>query len=380
MNLTINIIVSLFVLFFKFYPYLFSKDIVYIMVNYAVLEITSNNTNKSIIANLNSPTQFIDYLKTRSNIDASCAVISGVVFTTEKLSIDNSFDAGKYLIINGNTAVYLEKINKTVIGYFSNSIVSETRIIASYELIPYEFFSDNESESDFESDSDDQIPDEKLDITLKTFDIRDMYKYSSSIIIAKRGLGKSTFISSILETKSNEVIRNTFIISPKDKLSPYYVDKFPAATVYHEYKSHIIANILDRQSTPDATDCVIILDDCLLNKDCCMKDKAFCNLLFNSKHLKITFFLAIQYPLKIVPELRSNFDYVFLGHEDFETNLKRLYDNYAGMFPTFESFKQVFEDNTKNYSLLTIINHNKITDFEDKVKVTYFLFKENKLM
>ena len=42
-------------------------------------------------------------------------------------------------------------------------------------------------------------------------------------------------------------------------------------------------------------------------------------------------------------------NYVFILREPYITNRKRIYENYAGMFPTFESFCQVMDQCTENY-------------------------------
>ena len=60
-----------------------------------------------------------------------------------------------------------------------------------------------------------------------------------------------------------------------------------------------------------------------------------------------------------------NIDYVFILREPYITNRKRIYENYAGMFPTFESFCQVMDQCTENYECLVINNNaksNKLTD------------------
>jgi hypothetical protein len=73
----------------------------------------------------------------------------------------------------------------------------------------------------------------------------------------------------------------------------------------------------------------------------------------------------MQYPLGIPPTLRTNIDYVFILREPYIANRKRIYENYAGMFPTFESFCQVMDQCTENYECLVINNgakSNRITD------------------
>ena len=73
----------------------------------------------------------------------------------------------------------------------------------------------------------------------------------------------------------------------------------------------------------------------------------------------------MQFPLGITPELRNNFDYIFLLADDIISNLKRMYDHYAGVFPTFESFRQIFTQLTEDHGAMVIVNKGaKKTIFE----------------
>ena len=67
----------------------------------------------------------------------------------------------------------------------------------------------------------------------------------------------------------------------------------------------------------------------------------------------------------IPPNLRTNIDFVFILRENYVSNRKRLYEHYAGMFPSFEMFCQVMDQCTENYECLVINNNaksNKLTD------------------
>ena len=75
----------------------------------------------------------------------------------------------------------------------------------------------------------------------------------------------------------------------------------------------------------------------------------------------------MQFPLGISPELRGNFDYIFLLKEDFYSNLKRLYEHYAGMFPTFESFRQVFKALTVKHGCMVIVNRDSDGGFLSQI-------------
>ena len=75
----------------------------------------------------------------------------------------------------------------------------------------------------------------------------------------------------------------------------------------------------------------------------------------------------MQYPLGVPPNLRTNIDYTFILREPYINNRKRIYDNYAGMFPTFESFCQVMDQCTENYECLVINNNAKSNKLEDQI-------------
>lgn len=75
----------------------------------------------------------------------------------------------------------------------------------------------------------------------------------------------------------------------------------------------------------------------------------------------------MQYPLGIQPNLRTNVDYVFILREPYLTNRKRIWENYASMFPTFEAFNSVMDQTTENYECLVINNNAKSNKLNDCV-------------
>ena len=87
----------------------------------------------------------------------------------------------------------------------------------------------------------------------------------------------------------------------------------------------------------------------------------------NGRHYKLLFILTMQFALGIPPNLRTNIDYVFILRENYVSNRKRLYEHYAGMFPTFEMFCQVMDRCTENYECLVINNNSKSNKLQDQV-------------
>ena len=228
------------------------------------------------------------------------------------------------------------------------------------------------------------VKDVRLDgnksLPIKEFKLETMVENPAIVMIAKRASGKSWVCRAIL--KHFRDIPVGIIIAPTERMAnpPFYSAFFPDSYIHYEYKSETIEKLLYRQDImiekqmdrekdniiidPRA---FILMDDCLSKKGSWMKDQPIMELLFNGRHYRLMYLLTMQFPLGITPELRCNFDYIFLLAEDFYSNLKRLYDHYAGMFPTFESFRQVFKELTNDYGSMVIVNRGTRSSFLEKI-------------
>jgi len=155
----------------------------------------------------------------------------------------------------------------------------------------------------------------------------------------------------------------------------------PKLFIHDEYNTAIIENILKRQkqvlkqmkkeiqtykrSTIDPR-AFVILDDCLYDASW-TRDKMMRLLFMNGRHWKIMLIITMQYPLGIPPNLRTNIDYVFILREPYIKNRRIIHENYAGMFPTFESFAQIMDQCTENYECLVINNNVKSNRLSDQI-------------
>jgi hypothetical protein len=155
----------------------------------------------------------------------------------------------------------------------------------------------------------------------------------------------------------------------------------PKLFIHDEYNTVIIENILKRQKmalksvkkekeaygkTNIDPRTFVILDDCLYDA-AWSRDKVMRLLFMNGRHWKVMLVITMQYPLGVPPNLRTNIDYVFILRENYINNRKRIYDNYAGMFPTFESFCQVMNQCTENYECLVINNNAKTNKLDEQI-------------
>jgi len=198
------------------------------------------------------------------------------------------------------------------------------------------------------------------------------------VVIAKRGSGKSCVIREIMTHYSDIPVGN--VISMSENNDPFYGTFFPDTYVFNEYKTEILEKLLHRQRLIKEkasekikqkkkidTRCYLIMDDCLASRGTWNKDDTLKNVLFNGRHDNIMYILAMQYPLGISPELRGNFDYIFLLAEDYVSQMKRIYEHYAGMFPSFDSFRQVFGQLTVDYGCMVIVNRGVRSSFLEKI-------------
>jgi hypothetical protein len=224
-----------------------------------------------------------------------------------------------------------------------------------------------------------------MTLELKKFDMKSIsFKPNENkgpvvVLLGKRDTGKSFLIRDLLYYQQEIPIGT--VISGTEEGNGFYTNIVPKLFIHNEYNTAIIENILKRQrtvlkqikkemetykrSTIDAR-AFVILDDCLYDATW-TRDKMMRLLFMNGRHWKVMLIITMQYPLGIPPALRTNIDYVFILRENYIANRKRIYENYAGMFPTFESFCQVMDQCTEHYECLVIHNNSKSNKLHDQV-------------
>jgi len=224
-----------------------------------------------------------------------------------------------------------------------------------------------------------------MSLDMKKFDMKnisfrpDENKGPVVVLIGRRDTGKSFLVRDLLYYHQDIPIGT--VISGTEAGNGFFAEHVPKLFIHDEYNSAIIENILKRQKTVfkqikremeaykrtniDAR-AFVILDDCLYDNKW-TKDKLMRLLFMNGRHWKIMLVITMQYPLGIPPNLRTNIDYVFILREPYIANRRRIWENYAGMFPTFESFCQVMDQCTENFECLVINNNAKSNKLQDQI-------------
>ena len=224
-----------------------------------------------------------------------------------------------------------------------------------------------------------------MNLELKKFDMRKIEFNPNGasgpviVLIGRRDTGKSFLVKDLLYYHQDIPIGT--VISGTEAGNGFYGHLVPKLFIHDEYNSAIIENILKRQrivmkqikkekaaygkSNIDGR-AFVILDDCLYDSSW-TEDSNVRSIFMNGRHYKMMFIITMQYALGIPPNLRTNIDYVFILRENYVSNRKRLYEHYAGMFPSFEIFCQVMDQCTENFECLVINNNSKSNKLQDQI-------------
>jgi hypothetical protein len=218
-----------------------------------------------------------------------------------------------------------------------------------------------------------------VNFNIKRFDMKRIPQDAVVIFIGRRRTGKSTLVRDLLFHHQNMPVGT--VISGTEESNSFYGKMIPPIFIYGEFQPVILDNFVKRQkmitgkiekdkqagvqSRLDPRS-FMILDDCMYD-DSWTHDKNIRYLFMNGRHQKVFFLITMQYPLGIQPALRTNVDFVFILREPYLNNRKRIFDNYAAAFPSFEFFCQIMDQCTQNYECIVIDNTSLSAKLEDCV-------------
>ena len=210
----------------------------------------------------------------------------------------------------------------------------------------------------------------------------DSRKSPMMVVIGKKDTGKSFLVRDILFQTQRHFPVGT-VISATEVANEFFQHMVPGKLIYDKYDRAVVERVIKRQAliknkrNTDKTArggsssidprAFLILDDCLYDAKAWINEESTRFVFMNGRHIDLMTIITMQYPLGITPNLRTNVDFVFILRENILGNRRRIYENYAGMFPTFEMFCQFMDQCTENYECLVICNNVASNKLEDQV-------------
>lgn len=207
----------------------------------------------------------------------------------------------------------------------------------------------------------------------------DSRKSPMIVVIGKKDTGKSFLVRDILYEAQSSFPVGT-VISGTEVANEFFQHMIPSKFIHDKYTPEIVQNVIKRQMNVKQTRnrnksgagsgldprAFLILDDCLYDASW-IKEESTRYVFMNGRHIDLMTIITMQYPLGITPNLRTNVDFVFILRENILGNRRRIYENYAGMFPTFDMFCTFMDQCTENFECLVICNNVNSNKLEDQV-------------
>ena len=209
----------------------------------------------------------------------------------------------------------------------------------------------------------------------------DSRKSPMMVVIGKKDTGKSFLVRDILANTQSYFPVGT-VISGTELANEFFQHMVPSKLIHDKYKPEIVQNVIKRQlgiktarnndkksrggnSSVDPR-AFLILDDCLYDNTW-INQESTRYIFMNGRHIDMMTIITMQYPLGISPNLRTNVDFIFILRENITRNRRIIYENYAGMFPTYEMFSQFMDQCTEDFNCLVICNGIQSNKLEDQV-------------
>jgi hypothetical protein len=215
-----------------------------------------------------------------------------------------------------------------------------------------------------------------LEIHLKRFQPSKMQTNRICVMVGKKGTGKSTLVEDIMWYQQH--IPVGAIMSATEEANETYSRMAPPLFIYKNFDADALVRLINRQkkmkalykqngdSLPFDHRAFVLMDDCMYDKKN-FKGPLMRELFMNGRHWDLFVLITLQYVMDITPEIRTNTDYIFALKENVRKNRERLYNEFFGVFPSFQHFDALFLEVTQDWRCLVLDTTVPSTEIEDCV-------------
>jgi hypothetical protein len=195
------------------------------------------------------------------------------------------------------------------------------------------------------------------------------------MILGPPGTGKSTLICDIAYNKQ-DIIPVCNIYSETEGETGDYKKHFPDSFIYPGLDIDAVKDSVKRQKIArkhlNNPWCLTIFDD-VTSDPKTLKLPVFQGIMKNGRHYKGLYLFGLQYGMDMTKSMRGCIDGTFILAEPNAKIREVIYENYAGIVPTFELFCDMMDEMTKNKNAIFIHNRMNCDEWHERV----FWYKAN---
>lgn len=311
----------------------------------------------SIIKLVDTEEEFVDHI--REMIPGSTFV---EFLTDQDLKERSEHPAGKYLLKTGNVIQLIEKRETKDTGYLFSSTHTDVEKVNEWSMFNYDV-------EDTVSPEDNNLGVQRLNIGIVppiNFNMdRGMADIPIILHIGKRGCKlaeQSIKIVKHLVNKGELKESNVHVFAYSDcdkwKRALPGTKRYNIGDLSHSQTDvqTLMQSIIDAQELSGDEELKFIVTDLYVTLNGNKQSEVLETLMFESKKRNIGTIFHTQYSMGLGTRFRNQLDHIFMHDEDYHSNKRRLYEHYAGMFPSYTQFDNHFKTYTNNFSSMVITN------------------------
>lgn len=194
-----------------------------------------------------------------------------------------------------------------------------------------------------------------MNIQLRQFNPQRIRSNSIILCIGRRNSGKSVCLRHIMSFHPS--IQMGTVVSPTETADNWT----PNTTMHTSLTETTISTFIEAQSSRRQNAFLVLDNGYRIN----FEDME--HLLMNTRQYQAFILITMSYPYEVPPFVPVCVDYVFVFKCTNKRDQKRIYEQYAGMFPSFSVFSQVMDQCTEDFECLVIDNTATSNNLEDQV-------------
>lgn len=217
---------------------------------------------------------------------------------------------------------------------------------------------------------------------IKKFDLSRLKLGNCLLVVGQRARGKSILNKDICHHFQD--IPNGMIINGSETASGFYSKFFPDTFIYEDFEEEKLEDVFKLQSKKlknegkkrgvPPEDCkrlgnsfLFLMDDCMASAKKWKNSEQVKKLFQQGRHYNILSIVNLQYAMGLLPEQRTNVDFVFLFREDEIRSRELLWKQYAGIIPSQDIFDSLMNHYCRDHACLVIDKRSNASKWEDKV-------------